>query len=260
MGTVESGNENMDSSDAGAAVSWADYARVRNLSRNRMLWARHTELVDHFLATFGRVDSDTRVLDIGPANGFFMVLLRELGFEDLTGLEISPVFLEVARRKGLTVFPGDVLTGEGFERLSPPYGAVMLMEVLEHVESPLDALRNVRDLVADDGFLFLTVPMCDCVFDRIRRMFSGTTRRDQVLRIDETHLHAFDRASISELLTEAGFRVERLTRVSMVAPAMGRYYPGFRPALLLRSLLPSFLKGYFLSALARPVVTAGSPR
>lgn len=239
-----------------APISWADYGRIRNLSRNRLLWARHAELVEHYLATFGKIDNDTRVLDIGPANGFFMVLLRELGFEHVTGLEISPTFVEVLRRKGLNAVHGNVLNAQGFEALSPPYDAITMMEVLEHIESPLDALRNVRRIVADDGLLFLTVPMCDCIFDRIRRVFSRDTRRGQILRIDETHLHAFDAESIRKLLTGSGFRVERMTRVSMVAPRIPSYYPGRRSALLLRSLVPTFLKGYFLSALARPVPQA----
>lgn len=240
---------------SGAKISWTDYARSRNLSRNRLLWARHAELVDHYLATFGKVDNDSRVLDIGPANGFFMVLLRELGFEDITGLEISPTFVEVLRRKGLNAVQGNVLTSEGFEALTPPYEIITFMEVLEHVESPLDALQNVRRLIADKGFLFLTVPMCDCIFDRARRAFSAKTRRDQVLGIDETHLHAFDTKSIRDLLTQSGFVVERLTRVSMVAPRIPSY-PGSRSALLIRSLLPGFLKGYFLAALARPALPA----
>lgn len=213
---------------------------------------RHAELVEHYLATFGKVDSNSRVLDVGPANGFFMVLLRELGFVDVTGLEISPVFLEVARAKGLNVLPGDVLTGEGFEALHPPYDVVTLMEVLEHVQRPIDALKNLRRLVKSDGFLFLTVPMCDCVFDRMRRLFTRVTREQQVKRIDETHLHAFDPRTIRGLLAEAGFGIERLTRVSMIPPRVRPYYPGRWSELLMRALLPRFLKGYFLTAKARP--------
>ena len=52
---------------------WAAYAKTRNLSRNRLLMARHSELVDHFVGVFGQVDTSKRVLDIGPGNGFFMV-------------------------------------------------------------------------------------------------------------------------------------------------------------------------------------------
>jgi 2-polyprenyl-3-methyl-5-hydroxy-6-metoxy-1,4-benzoquinol methylase len=231
---------------------WNQYARNRNLSRNRLLLARHGEVVEEFLAFFGRVPNDAKVLDIGPANGLFMVLLRELGFEHVDGLEISPHFREVLSSKNLSAHAGDIVAGDGLAGLSPPYDVVVLMEVLEHLEQPAAALRHVLDLLAPGGQLYLMVPMRDCIFDRVRRVVGRKTRRQQVIEIDETHLHAFNPRDVRTLLEEAGFEVSSLRRVSMQPPRAPHYQPGHRGFLLLRSLLPRFLRGYFLCAVARP--------
>ena len=229
---------------------WAAYAKTRNLSRNRLLMARHSELVDHFVGIFGQVDTSKRVLDIGPGNGFFMVLLRELGFSQVEGLEVSPVFLDVLRSKALTAQPGDIAAGTGLEKLSPPYDVVLLMEILEHLEDPLRALKHARGLLADDGFVYVTVPICDCIFDRVGLMVRGTSRAEQVKRIDETHLHAFSPPQIKSLLVQSGFTVKATYRISMRPPLFTRYSPGQRSYLLLRALLPDAFRGYFLCVVA----------
>ncbi|MDH3592120.1 MAG: class I SAM-dependent methyltransferase, partial [Planctomycetota bacterium] len=124
-----------------AKPDWNQYAVNRNLSRNRLLLARHAEVVEEFVRFFGKVSNDRKVLDIGPATGLFMTLLRELGFEHVEGLEISPNFAERLRAKNLVVHEGDIVTGSGLDSLSAPYDAVLLMEILEHLEDPPLALK-----------------------------------------------------------------------------------------------------------------------
>jgi len=235
-----------------AGPDWERYAVHRNLSRNRLLLARHAEVVEEFLRFFGQVPNDRKVLDIGPANGLFLALLRELGFERIEGLEISPVFLERLRAKGLVGHLGDIVEGRGLEALAPPYDVVLMMEILEHLPDPGRALAHVRSLLAPDGALYATVPACDDVFTRARRCVGRRTRHEQVMAIDETHLHAFSAATLRELLEGSGFAVEDLRRVSMEPPFAARFQPGHRAFALLRALLPRWCRGFFLAAVARP--------
>jgi len=46
-------------------------------------------MVERFLNDFGKRDHGEHILEIGPANGLFSVLLRELGYPNVSGLEIS---------------------------------------------------------------------------------------------------------------------------------------------------------------------------
>lgn len=230
---------------------WSVYASVRNLSRNRLLLARHSELLDDFLRVFGQVSQEKKVLDIGPGNGLFMVLLRELGFDHVDGLEISPVFLKLLHSKNLAAHPGDIAKGSGLDQLSPPYDAVLMMEVLEHLDEPERALKNVRELLSEDSFVYITVPICDCIFDRVRRVKHGILRQDQVRNIDDTHIHVFSPQGLAELLDRTGFKVRDLRRVSFRPTTLIRYYPGRKLFLLLRALLPNRFRGFCLSVIAR---------
>lgn len=231
--------------------NWKEYAHLRNLSRNRLLFARHKEIVDEFLIMFGELSNDKKVLDIGPANGIWMVLLRELGFINLDGLEISPVFLDKLQSKGLTGFLGNITTGEGLLQLSPPYDIILMMEILEHLESPEQALRNAKSLLAKDGLLYLTIPFCGCIFSRLLQLKRRISRAEQIRNIDETHLHAFSKKELRELLKLSGFEIQKLKRVSFNIPKVIRSRFIRRVFLLVRALTPDCFRGMFLVAIAK---------
>lgn len=232
-------------------VDWNGYALQRNLGRNRLLMPHHAELVDDFLRAFGSTPLSERLLDIGPASGFFMGILRELGFQTVHGLDASPAFVERARAKNLDAFLGDIENGAGLSSLSPPYGAVSCMEVLEHLDDPASALGNIRGLLKPEGCLYVTVPVCDCIFDRLRRKRDRITREAQVRTIDETHRNIFDAQSLQALLESNGFHVKHIRRVSFQFPKRWGYSPGRRLHLLVRALFPVWTRGYCLSAIAR---------
>lgn len=231
-------------------VDWSAYAKGRNLSRNRLLLCRHSEVVDHFLLFFDMISREKRVLDIGPGNGLFMLLLRELGFTDIEGLEISQVFLDVLRSKNLVGHIGNIVTGDGLEHLSPPYDVVLMMDVLEHLEDPERALNNARELMANNGLLHLTVPICDSIFDRVLRIKRRISREQQVQKMDETHIHAFSQEVLVKLLERTQFEVREVRRISFLSPL--KCNRNSRIFLLLRALLPDKFRGLFLSVLAKP--------
>lgn len=178
-----------------------------------------------------------------------MVLLRELGFTEVEGLEISPPFLEELRSKNLRAYYGNILSGDGLDQLLAPYDVVLMMEVLEHLEEPEAALRNVRALLADDGLLYLTVPICDSIFERVLRIKRRMSRQEQVRRIDETHIHAFSQEDLENILTRAGFAVREVRRLSFRVPRRLRFSKVF---LLLRALLPNRFRGSNISIVAQP--------
>ena len=96
-----------------------------------------------------------RILDAGCGSGRNMVELARRG--RVSGVELAPQSLEVARRRNL----GPVLEGSLDEPLPLADGAFDLavaLDVLEHVRDDGAALRELARVLAPGGRLLVTVP------------------------------------------------------------------------------------------------------
>lgn len=147
-----------------------------------------------------RMTRDVRLLDIGSGQGDLLARIHA-AFPDATlaGIELSDRGVAASRRKVPTA---SFLVADLFE---PPSTLAeyrnwatlaVCSEVLEHVDSSADFLRAARSLLADNGTLIVTVPGGPMsAFDR-----------------HIGHRQHFTRASIQQVLEQAGFIVERICR------------------------------------------------
>jgi len=98
--------------------------------------------------------------------------------------------------------------------LTGPFKTIFLFEVIEHLGSPLRILQEIHQALADDGILYLSMPL---VVSRFRP--TGWLR-------DEHHIFEMDRRQFDFLIEKAGFEVEREEIARM--QALRRYFTGFR--------------------------------
>lgn len=56
------------------------------------------------------------------------------------------------------------------------FDLVVAIEVIEHVESPINFLRNVGQLLAPGGVAVITTPNVDCLPARVKFLFGGRIR------------------------------------------------------------------------------------
>ncbi len=106
-----------------------------------------------------------RMLDVGCGNGAFIrAFASEHSSWELCGSEISDKYQQdVEAIQGVRQFFAGGIDGikEKFELLS-------LIHVLEHIESPIEFLTSLRDLIMPDGNIFVEVPyFLDNPFDLI---------------------------------------------------------------------------------------------
>ena len=97
-----------------------------------------------------------RLLDVGCATGVFAGVAHQHGW-NVTGLDASAWATARARPR----HPGVAfVTGPVEAAPFPPesYEAVTLWDVIEHVPSPLDTLRQLHRWLAPRGCLFLNLP------------------------------------------------------------------------------------------------------
>ena len=106
-------------------------------------------------ARFAPVHGDGRLLDIGCGNGTYLARMLRLGWK-VTGIDRSS--LAIARANS-----SDGVSALVAEFPSPnvprgPYDLITAWEVLEHLDRPRSALREVRRLLANGGRLMVSVP------------------------------------------------------------------------------------------------------
>jgi SAM-dependent methyltransferase len=103
-----------------------------------------------------RLGREPRILEVGCGAGYFTYALRQAGF-NVTGADISrPAILQAKNHFGDFYQELDVQAPVRPGRVR--YDIVVMLEVIEHVASPVTFLRAARNFLESRGELFLTTP------------------------------------------------------------------------------------------------------
>jgi SAM-dependent methyltransferase len=93
-------------------------------------------------------------LDVGCGSGAFLLVLQRYGWK-VRGVEVTAAAAEAARSLGLDVHTGEI-TDDVF---SPEeFDFIHMSHVIEHMSSPVTALRRVRELLRPGGVLYVETP------------------------------------------------------------------------------------------------------
>jgi SAM-dependent methyltransferase len=140
------------------------------------------------------------VLDVGCGAGGNLKTLQDQGWEPY-GIEISDVAAAHARE----LVTGNIHTGTLESAPFPPqsFDLILMSHSLEHLPSPVDALRRVHRLLKDDGLLVVSVPNVNSLeFKLFGRWW---------LQLDPPrHFYHFDKRSLSGFFTQAEFQLHRV--------------------------------------------------
>ena len=141
-----------------------------------------------------------RLLDIGCGRGGLLMLAADT--YDCVGLEPSPVAAAKARQRGFPVIESPLEAAD----LQPASFDVVLMDsVIEHVASPVEALRIANRALHDCGVLVLKTPKFGGPAYRRHGAYWGGFRHGY-------HTYLFSGATLSRTMTAAGFEVLRHPR------------------------------------------------
>lgn len=94
------------------------------------------------------------VLDVGSASGGNTLLLAKLGL-NVTSLEMSDLGVEIQLKKGIDVVKGDA-TNLPFDSIK--FDAILCLDVLEHIEDDIAALREMWRVTKPGGKFLFSVP------------------------------------------------------------------------------------------------------
>jgi 2-polyprenyl-3-methyl-5-hydroxy-6-metoxy-1,4-benzoquinol methylase len=165
----------------------------------------------HVLA-IQRVPANSRVLDLGLADGSVAAVLRNMGCR-VWGVEIDPVAAEEARAFCEDVAVDDLGSICLVERFAGQrFDVVLMLDVLEHLSDPVSLLKRVSPVLADGGWGVISLPNVAHVSVRLALLRGRFTYTDVGL-LDRTHLRFFDHNGVDDLLRQAGWSAFDTDRV-----------------------------------------------
>ncbi len=150
-----------------------------------------------FVSTLNKLEHHRgKILDIGCADGYFLALARERGWEPY-GIEISDFLLRKAReRLGWKQIIGVPLKTANF----PPnsFDVISMWDVLDHLTDPLRELIEIRRILKKKGLLIIRVRNMafHVLMNKLfKKNLLGIIKRPTII-----HLYGFNNKNIKVLL------------------------------------------------------------
>jgi SAM-dependent methyltransferase len=153
-----------------------DYERQTHQAEERHWWYRGRRTVLDGVIAALQLPKPARVLDAGCGSGRNMIEFSSLG--TVTGIELSETSVALARGREA----GEIVSGSVLEMPFPDdsFDLAVSLDVIEHLEDDLTALRELRRTVAPGGALLVTVPAYQWLWsghDEINHHHRRYTRR-----------------------------------------------------------------------------------
>jgi len=140
------------------------------------------------------------LLEVGCGTGVFLDKARKHGF-DVQGMELSEYAANFVRQMGIPVETNAI---EDAHYPEESFDAIVMREVIEHLEHPLESLRTVHSWLKPGGVLFMATGNYDCPERKLR----GS---DWFYFMPEGHLNIFSNSTMSNYLRKVGFRKMSIT-------------------------------------------------
>jgi glycosyltransferase involved in cell wall biosynthesis len=158
----------------------------------------HSRRFNRWMAAQFRPRAGERVLEVGAGIGTLTQLM--LPRKTYRATDVDPLYLDFLRnrfegRRNFSVQKLDLESAADFADVPEPVDTVLCINVLEHVEGDVEALRRIRSILKPGGRLILLVPRGAWLYGSLDRV-AGHQRR-------------YAPAELRAKASEAGFRVER---------------------------------------------------
>lgn len=182
------------------------------------------------LDTLARFVPGGRLVELGCAYGFFLDEARKQF--DVSGVEISEHARTICQERGFVV--SSELTRE-FLAQRGPFDAAVMLDVLEHMQDPAQALDLLHQAMRPGAHLMVSTGNHDALLSRVM----GKRWR---LMTPPQHLWFFSPRTIRALLARHGFRIKildhpwKMVPLALVAYQATRYIGG---QSIVRKVFPS---------------------
>ncbi len=170
----------------------------------------HTFIIEQLLPARKAI----KVMDIGGGNGYVASRLKQLGMV-VHGCDMLPTsegqydrYLQVDLNKA------------AFSEIEEEYDYVILGDVIEHLDAPEQFLENIRKVQGFSKATFLiTTPNIAFILMRLLLLLGNFHYTAKGI-MDRTHKRLFTFSSVTQLLEESGFVIEKTVGIPAPFPLM----------------------------------------
>jgi SAM-dependent methyltransferase len=190
-----------------------DYELQTHQAEDRHWWYRGRRTVIERVLKGMRLPARARILDAGCGSGRNMVDLARHG--TVTGVELSETSVGLARARNV----GEVISGSVLDMPFPAdsFDLAVSLDVIEHLEDDLGALREMRRTVTPGGSLLVTVPAYPWLWsghDEINHHHRRYTRRSLEAVAEQSGWEQVRTTYFNSLLLPAAIILRVLERLS----------------------------------------------
>lgn len=171
----------------------------------REKWRFDREIIPHFQG----VKKDANIYDLGCGSGSLIQLLKEKGYTNLTGLDLSHEQVKVAHQMGVNeVQEGDAI--EYLKSFSGKFDVIVGTDIIEHFtkDELVELLKLIKDKLSTGGKAIFRTPNLDSLFSSV---FANG---------DFTHENYLNASSAQQVMLAVGFQSAKVHRsdVSVQSP------------------------------------------
>jgi 2-polyprenyl-3-methyl-5-hydroxy-6-metoxy-1,4-benzoquinol methylase len=163
----------------------------------------------HLLERFA--DRSGKAIEIGVGNGYLTERLVKI-YNNLSILEPAQKNIDLMKKR-VELSDEKIFKGllEDFER-TEKYDEVLFLNILEHVEDPIESLKKVEGILSDEGTVYISVPNCMSLNRRagykmgLLPTYSQLAPKD----IEVGHRRLYTVQMLTDHIEKAGMRLEAM--------------------------------------------------
>lgn len=186
-----------------------------------------------------------KVLDYGCSGGGFLDVASKAGIDSCFGMELNKIEADISKKKGYNIHNG-LLHDNPF---SDKFDLITLWDVFEHIKDGKAYLNAFREILSDNGLLFLQVPNAMSLAARVMQEHSNVYDGLE-------HVNLYSPETLKLVAEKTGFKVVQMQTVIPEMNVLNNYlnyengYTGNRDAtnnllgLISESDLHKHLLGY----------------
>lgn len=149
---------------------------------------------NHYILKYFTPHSGDKIMDLGSGRGWFSFEMAKLGY-DITAVDLSQKNLDALKERTARV---KTIYGsaEDLPFTEERFDWIVMNEVLEHLENPVQVLKHIQQFLTPLGKIFISVPYNETIVQELCVHCHQLTPRN-------AHLHSFTKKSLKRLAADS---------------------------------------------------------